>query len=108
MDKTSNLQPVFIAGPTAVGKSAAALALAEKINGEIISVDSMQVYRDLDIGTAKPTPGERGHIPHHLIDICDLREAFDAARFVRLAQRAVAEIQNRKHTPIFCGGTGLY
>ncbi len=99
---------VFIAGPTAVGKSAIALALAEKIGGEIISVDSMQVYRGLDIGTAKPTADERKKIPHHLIDICDLTEAFDAAQFIRLAQKAVAEIQSRNRTPVFCGGTGLY
>ena len=91
-----------------MGKSAVALALAEKIGGEIISVDSMQVYRGLDIGTAKPTADEREKIPHHLIDVCDLTEAFDAAQFIRHAQKAVAEIQSRKRTPIFCGGTGLY
>ncbi len=101
-------QPVFIAGPTAVGKSAIALALAEKIGGEIITVDSMQVYRGLDIGTAKPTADERNKIPHHLLDICELTEAFDAAQFIRRAQKAVAEIQSRGRTPIFCGGTGLY
>jgi tRNA dimethylallyltransferase len=100
--------PVFIAGPTAVGKSAVALALAEQIGGEIISVDSMQVYRGLDLGTAKPTPAERVRVRHHLIDICDLRETFDAAQFVRHASAAVAEIQARGRTPIFCGGTGLY
>ena len=100
--------PVFLAGPTAVGKSAVALALAEKIGGEIISVDSMQVYRGLDIGTAKPSPAERARVPHHLIDVCDLREAFDAAKFVRLAEAAAAEIRARNKTPIFCGGTGLY
>jgi len=101
-------RPVFLAGPTGVGKSAVALALAEKIGGEIISVDSMQVYRGLDIGTAKPTPEERTRVSHHLIDVCDLREAFDAAQFVRLAKQAVDEIQARGRTPVFCGGTGLY
>jgi tRNA dimethylallyltransferase len=100
--------PVFLAGPTAVGKSAVALALAEKIGGEIISVDSMQVYRGLDLGTAKPSAAERKKIPHHLIDACDLHEAFDAAKFVHLAETAIAEIQARKKIPIFCGGTGLY
>lgn len=100
--------PIFLAGPTAVGKSEIALALAEKIGGEIISADSMQVYRGLDIGTAKPSPAERDRVPHHLIDVCDLRAAFDAAQFVRLAQAAVAQIQSRGRTPIFCGGTGLY
>ena len=68
----------------------------------------MQVYRGLDIGTAKPSPAERARAPHHLIDICDLTENFDAAQFIRLAQKAVEEIQSRRHVPIFCGGTGLY
>lgn len=103
-----HLRPVFIAGPTAVGKSALALALAEKIGGEIVSADSMQVYRRLDIGTAKPSSAERARVPHHLIDICDLTENFDAAQFVRHARLAVTEIQSRKRTPVFCGGTGLY
>jgi tRNA dimethylallyltransferase len=100
--------PIFIAGPTAVGKSEIALLLAEKTGGEIISADSMQVYRGLDIGTAKPNAVERKKNPHHLIDICDLTENFDAAQFVRLAQMAVEKIQSRNKTPIFCGGTGLY
>jgi tRNA dimethylallyltransferase len=101
-------RPIFIAGPTAAGKSDIAVALAEKIGGEIISADSMQVYRGLDIGTAKPDAATQKRIPHHLIDVCDLTEPFDAAKFVRLANRAVTEIESRKRTPIFCGGTGLY
>jgi tRNA dimethylallyltransferase len=100
--------PIFIAGPTAVGKSEIALALAEQLGGEIISADSMQVYRGLDIGTAKPSPADRARVPHHLIDIYDLAESFDAAQFIRLAQKAVEEIQARGHVPVFCGGTGLY
>lgn len=100
--------PIFIAGPTAVGKSEIALRLAEQIGGEIISVDSMQVYRGLDIGTAKPSPAERARVPHHLIDIRNLTETFDAAQFIRLAQTAVEEIQSRKKISIFCGGAGLY
>jgi tRNA dimethylallyltransferase len=100
--------PIFIVGPTAVGKSEIALALAEQLGGEIISADSMQVYRGLDISTAKPSPAERARVPHHLIDICDLTESFDAAQFVRLAQKAVEEIQARGRVPVFCGGTGLY
>ena len=99
---------IFIAGPTAVGKSEIALAFAERIGGEIISVDSMQVYRGLDIGTAKPDAATRKKIRHHLIDVCELTEPFDAAKFVQFANRAVAEIQSRKKTPVFCGGTGLY
>ena len=101
-------RPIFIAGPTAVGKSEIAVALAKKLGGEIISVDSMQVYRGLDIGTAKPDAAMQKKIRHHLIDVCDLSEPFDAARFIRLAQRAVTEIQSRHKIPIFCGGTGLY
>ena len=99
---------ILIAGPTAVGKSEIALLLAEKLGGEIISADSMQVYRGLNIGTAKPSPEERARVPHHLIDICDLTENFDAAQFIRRARQAVAEIQARNKVPIFCGGTGLY
>ncbi|HEU5124638.1 MAG TPA: tRNA (adenosine(37)-N6)-dimethylallyltransferase MiaA [Verrucomicrobiae bacterium] len=101
-------RPVFLAGPTAVGKSEIALQLAEKIGGEIISVDSMQVYRGLDIGTAKPTREERARVPHHVIDVVELTESFDAARFIQLAPTAVSEIHSRGHIPIFCGGTGLY
>ncbi len=100
--------PIFIVGPTACGKSAVALAVAEKIGGEIISVDSMQVYRGLDIGTAKPTPEERVRVPHHLIDIVDLTQPFDAAKFVVAARQAENEIRGRGRIPVFCGGTGLY
>ena len=100
--------PILLAGPTAVGKSDVALLLAEQLNGEIVSVDSMQVYRGLDIGTAKPSAEERLRVPHHLIDEVDLAEPFDAARFLELARRAVAEIQSRNRLPILCGGTGLY
>ena len=99
---------LFLAGPTAVGKSAVALMLAERLRGEIISVDSMQVYRGLDIGTAKPSPAERARVPHHLIDVVDLTEPFDAALFLNLAKRAVADIRSRGRLPILCGGTGLY
>ena len=102
------LAPIFLAGPTAVGKSAIALALAEKIGGDIVTVDSMQVYCGLDLGTAKPSSAERARVPHHLIDVCDLHEAFDAAQFIRLAGKAVEEIRSRGRVPVFCGGTGLY
>ena len=99
---------IHLAGPTAAGKSAVAMALAERIGGEIVSVDSMQVYRGLDIGSAKPTAGEQARVPHHLIDIRDLDESFDAAQFVELAPKAIEEIQSRGRAPILCGGTGLY
>jgi tRNA dimethylallyltransferase len=85
-----------------------ALLLAQKIGAEIISVDSMQVYRGLDIGTAKPSLEERTRVPHHLIDVAELTESFDAAKFLRLAETAAEEIQARGRVPILCGGTGLY
>jgi tRNA dimethylallyltransferase len=99
---------VFLTGPTAVGKSAVALALAEALPGEIVSVDSMQVYRGLDLGTAKPTAADRARVPHHLLDVVGLDQPFTAADFVRRAQAAVLEIHSRRRVPVFCGGTGLY
>lgn len=99
---------LFLAGPTAAGKSEVALLLAEKLQGEIVSVDSMQVYRGMDIGTAKPSAAERTRVPHHLIDIAELSEAFDAGQFIVRARAAVAEIQSRGRLAILCGGTGLY
>lgn len=99
---------VVLAGPTAVGKSEVALRVAEKLGGEIVSVDSMQVYRGLDIGTAKPSSAERARVPHHLIDVADLTEPFDAAKFVAKARKTIDEIQSRGHIPLLCGGTGLY
>jgi tRNA dimethylallyltransferase len=103
-----DLRPLLLAGPTAVGKSEIALLLAQRLGGEIISADSMQVYRGLDIGTAKPTAAERRRVRHHLIDMVELTEPFDAAKFVQLAAGAVEDIQRRGKLPIVCGGTGLY
>jgi tRNA dimethylallyltransferase len=107
MDNATS-RPIFLAGPTAAGKSALALELSERLGGEIISVDSMQVYQGLDIGTAKPSLEERRRIQHHLIDMVSLEERFDAAQFIRLAGLATRDIQARGRRPIFCGGTGLY
>jgi tRNA dimethylallyltransferase len=104
----SPLRPLLLAGPTAVGKSEIALRLAERLGGEIISVDSMQVYRGLDIGTAKPSAADRARVPHHLIDVVDVTGSFDAATFARLAHAAVTDVQSRRRVPILCGGTGLY
>jgi tRNA dimethylallyltransferase len=98
----------LLVGATAVGKSEVALLLAEKLGAEIVSVDSMQVYRGLDIGTAKPSPEERQRIQHHLIDVAELTQSFDVARFVHLAGNAVTEIKGRGKLPLLCGGTGLY
>src|SRR4051812_28207185 len=86
---------LLIAGPTAVGKSEVAFNLARKLGGEIISVDSMQVYRGMDIGTAKPSAEQRAAVPHHLIDIAGVTQSFDAARFIELAQLAIEEILSR-------------
>lgn len=100
--------PIHLAGPTASGKSALALALAETIGGEIITVDSMQVYRGMDIGTAKPGADEQQRVPHHLLDIVELTGSFDAAQFIARAAEAEAAIRLRGKVPIYCGGTGLY
>jgi tRNA dimethylallyltransferase len=106
--KVKPLAPLFLAGPTAVGKSEVALHLAERLGGEIISVDSMQVYRGLDIGTAKPSMVERSRVPHHLLDVVELNESFDAAKFAALGHAVIRQIQERGRIPILCGGTGLY
>jgi len=99
---------VVLAGPTASGKSEVALLLAEQLGGEIVSVDSMQVYRGMDIGTAKPSSADRARVPHHLVDILEVTEPFDAAQFARAAHAAVADIEARGKRAILCGGTGLY
>lgn len=99
---------MVLAGPTGIGKSAMALALAEGCGGEIISADSMQVYRRMDIGTAKPTSMDRARVPHHLVDVVDPDESFHVARFVEMADAVIANLW-RRHRPIFVvGGTGLY
>src|SRR5262245_26577415 len=101
-------EPILaIVGPTASGKSARALALAEACGGEIVSCDSMQVYRGADLGTAKPSAEERARVPHHLIDVVEPDAPFSAARYVELADRALAEIRARGRAPIIVGGTGL-
>jgi tRNA dimethylallyltransferase len=100
--------PLLLAGPTASGKSDVALCLARRLSGEIVSADSMQVYRGLNIGTAKASAAERGSIPHHLLDVVDCHEPFDAARFLKRANEAILEIQQRNRLPIVCGGSGLY
>jgi tRNA dimethylallyltransferase len=99
---------IALAGPTASGKSAAALAIAQRWPVEIVSVDSALVYRGMDIGTAKPSRDEQAQVPHHLIDITDPLNAYSAADFVRDAQRLVREIGARGRTPLLVGGTMLY
>lgn len=99
---------VIIGGPTASGKSALALSLAERFPLEIVNFDSLQIYRYMDIGTAKPTRGVRSSFPHHLYDIRNPDEAFSAAEYVREASESVREIHERGKIPLFVGGTGLY
>ncbi|MBQ9980641.1 MAG: tRNA (adenosine(37)-N6)-dimethylallyltransferase MiaA [Oscillospiraceae bacterium] len=99
---------VCICGPTASGKTALAARLARDFGGEVVSADSMQVYRGLDVGTAKVTPEEALGVPHHLIDILDPGESWSAARFVEQGGQAVDDILRRGKLPIICGGTGLY
>jgi tRNA dimethylallyltransferase len=99
---------IVIGGPTASGKSAWALELARRLNGEIISADSMQVYRGLEIGTAQPTPEEQQEIPHHLVGCFELTQRWDASRFVPVAEKLIAQIRERGRVPIVVGGTGMY
>ena len=99
---------VALAGPTASGKSAAALALAEHLDAEIVSVDSALVYRGMDIGSAKPSPAERARVAHHLIDIRDPADSYSAAEFSADAQRLVREIRGRGRRVVLAGGTMLY
>lgn len=99
---------VILAGPTAVGKTALSIELAKALNGEIISADSMQVYRRMDIGTAKITKEEMQGVPHHLIDICEPTEEWNVMRFVKESERLIREIHERGHVPIVAGGTGFY
>ncbi|MGO5095986.1 tRNA (adenosine(37)-N6)-dimethylallyltransferase MiaA [Agathobaculum sp. LCP25S3_E8] len=99
---------ICICGPTASGKTALSVALAKQLHTEIISADSMQIYRGMNIGTAKPTTNERQGIPHHLLDICEPDEPFSVARYVELADAAAQDVLSRGMTPIVVGGTGLY
>ena len=99
---------VALAGPTAVGKTEFAIKLAEELDGEIVSCDSMQLYKYMDIGSAKPTPEEMRRARHHLVDIIDPREDFSVAQYQKLAKDAISDILSRGRLPIISGGTGLY
>ncbi|WP_028845849.1 tRNA (adenosine(37)-N6)-dimethylallyltransferase MiaA [Thermodesulfatator atlanticus] len=103
-----NIPLIAIVGPTGVGKTEAGIFLAERLNGEIVNFDSVQVYKHLNIGAAKPTPEELKRAKHHLIGILELDEEFNAARFVELADQAIAKIAEKGKVPILVGGTGLY
>jgi tRNA dimethylallyltransferase len=106
--KTAKPNILVICGPTASGKTALAVELAKKLDGEVVSADSMQVYRRMDIGTAKPTLEEMGGVPHHMIDVADPEENYSVARYVQEAVPVVDDILARGKLPIVAGGTGLY
>lgn len=99
---------ICICGPTASGKTALSVALAKQLHTEIISADSMQIYRRMDIGTAKPNAEERQGVPHHLLDVCAPGEPFSVARYVELADAAAQDVLSRGMIPVVAGGTGLY
>ena len=99
------MEPILaIVGATATGKSALGMALAEELGGEIVSADALQVYRGLDLGTAKPSAADRARVPHHLIDILEPDELYSAGEFARRGREAIAEIQGRGRLPIVVGG----
>ena len=108
MSESTGIECVCITGPTACGKTDLALALAEHVPIEVISMDSAMVYRGLDIGTAKPSPAVRDAVPHHLVDILEPTESYSAGRFARDAANLVAAIRARGRLPLLVGGTLLY
>ena len=105
-EKKNNL--IILTGPTAVGKTALSLKLANDVGGEIVSADSIQVYKHFDIGSAKIPPEEMQGIPHHLIDILEPKDSFNVMEFKKYAEEAMAGIYERGHIPIITGGTGVY
>jgi tRNA dimethylallyltransferase len=108
LDQSGTPLVVILLGPTGSGKTALSLALAERFNGEIVSCDSVAVYRGMELGTAKPTRQERARVPHHLIDVAEPNEPFTAGAYSRLARASLQEIKVREHLAIVTGGTGLY
>jgi tRNA dimethylallyltransferase len=105
---TTKPKVIVICGPTGIGKTTVGIRLADKLGGEIISADSMQIYRHMDIGTAKPTAVEQNRVLHHLIDIVDPDEDFDAVRFAQMARDKVMQLHQKDVLPVVVGGTGLY
>ena len=105
-DKDRNM--IAVAGPTAAGKTEFAIQIAKAIDGEVVSCDSMQLYKYMDIGSAKPTPEQMAEVPHHLVDLIDPRDEFSVAKYQKLAKDAINDIFTRGKTPVICGGTGLY
>jgi len=110
---STNFEPnktalVIVCGPTGIGKTSVAIQIAEAENGEVIGADSMQIYRQMTIGTAKPTDAEQARVPHHMVDIADPDEDFDAAKFAARADRIISDLDRRGILPVVAGGTGLY
>ena len=103
-----NRKLIVIAGPTASGKTALSIRLAKLLDGEVVSADSMQIYRGMDIGTAKPTKEEMAGVPHHMLDVAEPGEQYSVSRYVQEATACVEDILARGKLPIVCGGTGLY
>ena len=99
---------ICVVGPTASGKTKMGVALAKRFNGEVVSVDSMQIYRGMAIGTAAPTPAEMEGVPHHMIGVADPAESWSVSRFTEAADRCVQDILSRGKLPVLVGGTGLY
>jgi tRNA dimethylallyltransferase len=108
LDERQSSLVILLLGPTGSGKTALSLALAERFGGEIVSCDSVAVYRGMELGTAKPTPEERARVPHHLIDVANPDEPFTAGAYMKAGRAALGEISARKRLPIVTGGTGLY
>ena len=106
--ETSKQKLLAIVGPTASGKTSLSVLLAKRLGGEILSCDSMQIYRGMDIGTAKPTEQEKAGVPHHLLDLADADTPFSCAEYVKAASSVIDELSARGSLPILCGGTGLY
>ena len=107
-EKSTDPRVVIVLGPTGSGKTALSLALAERLHGEVVSCDSVAVYRGMDVGSAKPSREERARVPHHLIDVADPDQTFTAGEYSRQARAALSEIAGRGRVPIVTGGTGLY
>lgn len=110
MEKETSLPPrvIVVCGPTGIGKTRTAIELARRFDGEIVGADAMQIYRRLDIGTAKPTPEEQARVRHHMVDIVDPDRPYDAARYAADAERVIRKLHARGRIPIIAGGTGLY
>lgn len=108
MNREQGYSLLAVVGPTASGKSRLAVELAQALDGEVVSCDSMQIYRGMDIGTAKPTQADMRGVPHHLLDIAEPDQPFSCADYVQACERVIGEISARRRLPILCGGTGLY